>query len=270
MAGNNTVPAATDEMESPDEVKAEDGKRWQAANQWPPPGISTRKYYLSANSSGSVASANDGSLVADGPTEESGRDDYTVDFTSTTGSFNRWRNGYGAARDEPEGTAFFDERTQEDEKALTYTSAPLSEDLALVGYPVIHLWVSSSQADGDFFVYLEEVDAEGGSHYVTEGTLRASYRALRDAPWDNFGLPFHRGHEEDLAPLPDEPTELIFDLMGTALVIDAGHRIRVTIAGADAANHALFPDPAAGAPTISVYRDSTHASYIELPHFAAE
>lgn len=229
-----------------------------------------KHYYLSAGPTGSVASTNDGSLVMDRPTQESGRDDYTVDYTSTTGSFNRWRNGYGAAREAPEDTTFFDERTREDEKALTYTTAPLEEDLVLMGYPVVHLWVSSTNADGDFFVYLEEVDAAGRSHYVTEGVLRASYRALSESPWENFGLPFHRGHEEDLAPLPDEPTELVFDLMGTAVVIDAGHRIRVTIAGADVANHALFPGPEAGAPTISVYRSKAHSSSIELPHFAAE
>ena len=193
-----------------------------------------------------------------------------MDFTSNSGSFNRWRNGYGARRASPEGTTFFDERTAENEKALTYTTAPLSEDLVLLGYPIIHLWVSSTHADGDFFAYLEEVDAEGNSHYVSEGAQRASYRALSDAPWNNFGLPFHRGHEEDLAELPDEPIELVFDLMGTGIVIDAGHRIRVSITGADAANHELYPDPAGGAPSISVYRNSSHASYIELPHFTAE
>jgi putative CocE/NonD family hydrolase len=193
-----------------------------------------------------------------------------VDYTATSGSFNRWRNGYGAARAEPEGTTFFDERTSEDEKGLTYTTAPLVEDLVILGHPVVHLWVTSTHQDGDFFVYLEEVDAEGRSHYVTEGALRASYRALGEAPWNNFGLPFHRGHAEDLSLLSDEPTELVFDLMATAIVMDAGHQIRVTVTGADADNHALFPDPEAGAPTVSIYRDSVHASSIELPHLASE
>ena len=195
-------------------------------------------------------------------------DDYLVDYTSTSGSFNRWRNGYGASRSEPEGTTFFDERTREDEKGLTYTTDPLAEDLVMVGHPAVHLWVTSTHADGDFFVYLEEVDAQGKSHYVTEGAMRASYRVSSEAPWDNFGLPFHRSHEEDLSPLPEEPTELAFDLMATAILIDAGHRIRVTVVGADADNHALYPDPEAGSPTISIYRDEKYASYVELPRFA--
>lgn len=270
MSGNNTVPAVVDEMSSEDDVQSEDGTKWQVAHEWPPPEVEMTSYYLAPGPVGTVASANDGGLIQERPTEEGGRDDYRVEYTSTTGSFNRWRNGYGAAREEPEGSTFFDERTPEDERGLTYTSEALEEDLVLVGYPVVHLWLSSTHSDGDFFVYLEEVDGEGRSHYVTEGALRASYRALSKAPWNNFGLPFHRGHEEDLVPLPDEPRELVFDLMGTALVIDAGHRIRLTITGADAANHALYPDPEAGAPTISVYRDSMYASYIELPHYATE
>jgi putative CocE/NonD family hydrolase len=193
-----------------------------------------------------------------------------VDRTSTTGSFNRWRNGYGGRREEPEGTTFFDERTLEDEKALTYTTATLPEELVLIGYPVVHLWVTSTHSDGDLFVYLEEVDAEGRSHYVTEGALRASYRSSSSPPYENFGIPYHRSYQEDLADLPDEPVELEFDLLGTAIVIDAGHRIRVTVTGADADNHELYPDPAGGAPTISIHRDPSHQSFIELPHFAPQ
>ncbi len=270
MNGNNTVPVTADSTKSPDQMASDNGTLWQAADNWPPAGISMASYYFSEGPSGSVTSANDGILVEERPVDGVGRDEYTVDYTTTTGAFNRWKNGAGAQRDDPEGTTFFDERTPENEKALTYTTAPLSEDMVLVGYPVVHLWVTSTQPDGDFFAYLEEVDAQGRSHYVTEGALRASHRALSEPPWDNFGLPFHRSHEADLAPLPDEPTELVFDLMGTAIVVDAGHRVRVTITGADADNHALYPDPAGGAPTISIYRSSAHASFIELPHVTSE
>jgi hypothetical protein len=46
-------------------------------------------------------------------------------------------------------------------------------------------------------------------------------------------------------------------------VFDAGHRIRVTITGADADN---FNVPALDpAPTVSLYRSADHASYIVLP-----
>jgi putative CocE/NonD family hydrolase len=216
-----------------------------------------------------VASANDGTLLAraKGEPVSMARDELEVDPTSQMGTFSRWMNGYGARREEPDGTTFFDERTGEDEKALTYTTAPLSEDLVIVGYPTIHLWVSSSHPDGDFFAYLEEIDVTGQAHYVSEGALRASHRALAEPPFENFGLPYHRSFPDDLADLPPgEPVELTFDLMGTAIVIDSGHRIRITITGADARNHELYPDPSGqDLPTISIHRGGEYASYVELP-----
>jgi hypothetical protein len=213
-----------------------------------------------------VASLNDGRLATRRPKSAAGRDDAEVDYASVSSSFSRWMVGYGEERSDPPDTTFFDERTAEDEKALTYTSEPLRKDLVVTGSPVVHLWVDSTHQDGDFFVYLEEVDADGRSHYVTEGALRSSYRALHDAPWESFGLPFHRSNKRDLVKLGDEPVELVFDLLATALVIDKGHRIRVTIAGADAANYALFPDrKGREAPTISIHRSRDLGSCIELP-----
>jgi hypothetical protein len=131
---------------------------------------------------------------------------------------------------------------------------------------VAHVWASSTHEDGDLFVYLEEVDAEGRAHYVTEGALRASYRALAPAPWNNLGLPFHPSRKKDLLSLGGEPVEWVFDLLATALDFDKGHRIRVTVVGADAADFALYPDRRGrDAPTLSIHRDRSHSSYIELP-----
>ena len=266
MRGNNTVPRGSDRMVSESETRAEDGATWEAAWQWPPPEIEPQRFFFVSGLSGTVASVNDGRLTTAPLATGNSRDEYTVDFTSRTGSFTRWTNSYGARRSEPPGTTFFDERTSEDEKALTYTSDPLPEDLVVVGYPVVRLWITSTRRDGDFFVWLEEVDREGRSHYITEGGLRASHRALSEAPWDNFGLPFHRSFQEDMAELPDDPVELVVDLMGTANVFDAGHRIRVTVAGASATDFELYPDPGAGsAPTISVYRGEKFPSSIDIP-----
>ena len=106
------------------------------------------------------------------------------------------------------------------------------------------------------------MDDQGVSHYVTEGILRASHRALSEAPWNNIGLPFQRSFTEDLQPLPeDRPGELVMDLHPTSNVFNKGHRMRLTIMCADADNVEL-PDVA---PTVQVFRNSVHASKIELP-----
>lgn len=270
MRGNHTLPEDPVQFESRDEIDAEDSRLWKATGKWPPKKAKGRNYYLAGGDSGTVASVNDGRLTRTKPGNAGGADSYRVDLSSVVGSYSRWMDGYGERRADRPGTTFFDERTAEDEKVLTYTSEPMSSNQAIVGYPVVHLWVSSTKRDGDFFVYLEEIDAEGRAHYVTEGMLRASHRALAEAPWRNFGLPFHPSTRASRANLPAEPVELVFDLMGTAIVIDRGHRIRISVAGADYLNHARYPtrNPAK-APEITLYRNATQASYVELPMMRA-
>lgn len=254
MEGNHTLPDDPAVEAGPDEERSEDGSTWIGTDVWPPAGLIARRFELAA-----------AGLLAE-TAGDPGQDSYTVDYTSAMGSFSRWMNGHGSRRQDRPGTTFFDERSAENAKALTYTTEPMAEAMTVVGYPVLQLHVSSTHDDGDFFVYLEEVDAGGRSHYVTEGALRASYRAVGEAPWEDFGLPFHRGNAEDLAPLPDEGAGLLIDLMGTAATIDAGHRLRLTIAGADAANHALYPDPeGVDAPTVTIHRGGPLGSWLDLP-----
>ena len=199
-----------------------------------------------------------GVLILVPPVTTVGADEYQVDYSTTSGTATRWTAGYDVMTVPYPNTMMFN-----DEKALTYTTAPLSTEVEVTGHPVVHLWVSSSASDGDFFVYLEDVSEAHYSKYVTEGNLRASHRAISKAPYEFLGLPYHRSYVEDIADLPDQPVELVFDLLPTSYVFEAGHRIRVTITGADKDN-GLTPqlDPP---PTITLYRDSDHASYLELP-----
>jgi hypothetical protein len=79
---------------------------------------------------------------------------------------------------------------ENDRRCLTYTTGALARDVVVVGHPVVKLFVASSAEDADVFVLLEEVGAADDVRYVTEGVLRASHRALGDAPWNNESLPF--------------------------------------------------------------------------------
>jgi len=231
---------------------------WRSAETWPPAEARATRYYLAAGPSGSVESMNDGLLTTSPPSERNAHDAYTVDPTTTTGTTSRWDNAVGVPVMSYPGLA------ANDRKALTYTSPPLEGDLTVVGHPVVTLYVTSTAGDADFYVLLEEVDEQGAVRYVTEGVLRGSHRKLDDAPWDNLGLPYQRSFEADRIPLPsDEPTELVMDLHPTATVFNAGHRIRVTIMGADADN--TEPPSISPPPTVRVYRSATHASQISLP-----
>lgn len=234
--------------------------RWETADEWPPP-AEARVLRFAPGPSGSVESVNDGALVpAAEAASEAGEsfDEYAVDLTTTTGTATRWDNAVGAAP-----VMMYPDLRENDAKALTYTTAALPEDLIVAGHPVVTLYVTSTANDADFFVLLEEVYPDGRSRYVTEGVLRASHRALGEAPWDNLGLPYQRSFETDLEPLPaGVPTRLVLDLRPTATVFNAGNRLRVTVTGADRDNaEEAYDTP----PTVRIYRSDEHPSGIEIP-----
>ncbi len=231
---------------------------WRSAETWPPAEVETKMLYLAGGPSGSVVSANDGGLTASAPVDRDGHDVYAVDPTTTTGTTSRWDNAVGVP------LMSYSELASNDRKALTYTTQPLERDLVVVGHPIVTLYATATGGDADFHVLLEEVDGEGGVRYITEGVLRGSHRKLDDAPWNNLGLPYQRSFQTDRDPLPtDRPTEIVMDLHPTATVFNVGHRIRVTIMGADADN--TEGPPVSPPPTMRIYRSATRASHVALP-----
>ena len=230
---------------------------WESADAWPLKTVTNVDYFFGAGSSASVKSVNDGLLVP-GSAGEVGEDKWKVDLTTTTGTATRWDNAVG------QGMMKYPDLTPNDAKGLTYTTAPLAKDVTVIGHPVVTLYVSSDQTDGDFYAYLEEVDSTGFSRYVTEGMLRASHRTLTKPPWDNLDLPWHLNQKDDVKPLvPGKMVELDFSLEPTATVFNAGHRIRVTIVGADVDN--TEKPPVHGRPTVTLHRGGESASRISLP-----
>jgi len=194
---------------------------WRTSIQWPLLGESRVSYLISEGPSGSFSSVNDGKLKTTEPSNEVGYDEYTVDCSTTTGKATRWTKGCG-------GPIKYPDMRENDSKALTYTTEPLKQYLEITGHPILHLWVVSPR-DVDFYAYLEEVDREGYSHYLTEGMLKVSHRALSKPSFEYMGLPYHRSYKEDILPLGDEPVELVFDLLPVSNVFDEGHCIRLAI-----------------------------------------
>lgn len=230
---------------------------WESADSWPLRTTTNVDYFFGAGPSGSVTSVNDG-LLAPGAAGPSGTDVWKVDLTTTTGTASRWDNAVG------QGPMRYPDLAPNDAKSLTYTTAPLAADVTVIGHPVVTLWAASDQTDGDFYAYLEEIDSTGFSRYVSEGMLRASRRTPATPPWDNLGLPWEMNGKRDVTPLvPGKEVELVFDLQPTATVFNAGHRIRVTITGADVDN--TEPPPVRGRPTVTMHRGGGRPSRISLP-----
>jgi uncharacterized protein len=222
---------------------------WKVTGVWPPAGAATDRWYLGPSHSLSEAA----------PTAEDAADTYAVDFEATTGRTNRWRSQDGITR------VVYPDRAEADGRLLTYTGAPLADDLEIAGHPVVTLYVTSTATDGAFYVYLEDVDANGRVTYLTEGQLRALHRRVSDRPPPlPLFVPHHSFLREDAMPLvPGEVAELSFGLLPISALVRKGHRLRVAIAGHDRDTFARIP--ADGGPIITVHRNRICASHIDMP-----
>jgi putative CocE/NonD family hydrolase len=222
---------------------------WRETSTWPPEGIENETWHLGPDHGLSLNPVPDGE----------GRDSYTVDFTATTGVKNRWMSQMG----EP---VYYGDRRDEDKKLLTYTSAPLPENLELTGSPTVMLYVTSTHEDGAFYVYLEDVGPDGRVSYLTEGLLRAIHRKTADpatAPYVPLGI-YHTYRKTDAQPLvPGEVDEVAITLFPISTLFKAGHSIRIAIAGHDDALKDRYPKE--GVPVLTVERNSAYPSRVMLP-----
>lgn len=215
---------------------------------WPPAGTETTTLYMDSG----------GRLTGDRDAVTAGSDDHTVDPGVTTGADNRWMAQMGAP------ILNLDDRGAMDDRMLTYTTGPIESDLQIAGYPVVTLKLASDREDGALYVYLEDVDPQGRSRYVTEGGLRLIHRKTVPNPYFAGEEPYHSFARSDAEPMPSgEAVDVSLRLWPIAALIRAGHRIRVAIAGADAG---MFdPLPADGEVTLTVHRGGEDGSRLELP-----
>jgi putative CocE/NonD family hydrolase len=259
----------TDYLERPNVEYAVRGANvMRSSPSWPPADVDYRAWHLDASPSRSVTSLNDGGLsrqAAEGPTATSYR---YPDPGWVAGVV-----GFG-----PTGPAGgFDPAR----RVLTFTTAPLKDDLEIAGPIKLVLFASSTARDTDFFVKLSdqfpqpaEDRAKGLNPFaelVTRGWLRASHRAL-DPERSTEMIPYHTHRD----PEPIEPGQIYrFDisLEPMAYLFKAGHRIRLEIVNGDSpATEMLWPHyyrpDKVGADTI--HHDAEHPSHLILPVASAK
>ena len=146
----------------------------------------------------------------------------------------------------------------------SFTSQPMAKDTEITGSPVGDLWITSDQPDANVFVYLEDVAPDGSATPMTDGRLKASLRKVSAAPWAMMGLPWHRSFAEDAEPLkPGEPARLSFSFLPVSYIVKAGHRLRVSVAGADYRERDRTP--VTPAPVLTILDTPEHGSTVSLP-----
>ena len=141
---------------------------------------------------------------------------------------------------------------------LVFQSAPLPDDVLVIGIPWVVLYVASTARDTDFFVRLIDVHPNGLAVNVCMGVMRARYRNGLDSPV--------------LLP-PDEPVKLEIQMLPTANRFFAGHRIRVDITSSDFPNFDRnhntggddYQEARLEVARNNVFHDRQRPSSIELP-----
>jgi len=224
-----------------------ENKGWMQSDRLPGAFAAAVPLYLAGGKSGAARSVNDGTLLPT-PSEE-GNDRFTVDY------------------DVPDSEYFAFWAPPMAEHGLSYTTEPLNSPMTLVGYPVIHLPVSSSTPDANVFVYLDQIDSAGKEDVISFGRLALSHRKTGKAPFDTMGLPWHSGMKADVAPLPvGQKADLSIDLTPVSRVVPAGHRLRVTVTGADPRQRNLAEIRQDPAPVLTVWRGGdARSARINLP-----
>jgi predicted acyl esterase len=198
----------------------------QSFRTLPVPGTAARFWYLGP-----------GGALTDQPPSQPGADHYTsnakalplTDFGSNTGAGGLWGNASQWSwnwRQNPAGTA------------VSYVSAPLKANKAVIGAGAVHLWVRSSTPDVDMQATVSEVRPDGNETFVQNGWMRASERKLSTSTNNLFKQPstllepIPSELAADVRPMPQgQFVEVVVPLYFEGHVYRAGSRVKITIAG---------------------------------------
>jgi len=233
---------------------------FRTAETWPPPGVRYIPWHLSGEQSGSVTSFNDGSLTRGAPSGAESSSYAYPDPGWTMGVI-----GFG-----PNGAP------DPARRVLTFTTAPLEQDLEIAGPIKLTLHASSTREDMDFFVKLSEQmpqspevrakELNPAYNCITKGWLRASHRAL-DPDKSTEMEPYHT-HAN---PEPIEPGKIYqFDISIEPMAhrFKKGNRIRLEIVNGDSVltdvlwTHYYLPNKIG---TDTIYHSAAYPSTLILP-----
>ncbi|MEZ5292378.1 MAG: CocE/NonD family hydrolase [Vicinamibacterales bacterium] len=221
--------------------------RWRDEQEWPLARARSTPFYL--RSSGRANGLDgDGRLDRATPAAEPS-DAFTYDpaHPVPTGRF-------GAYSRMPVDRREF--QTRQD--VLVYTSAPLTEPLEVTGPIRAVLWIASSATDTDFTAAVSDVHPDGTARALTDGILRARYRASKTTP---------------ALLVPGRPYEITIEVGATSNVFLPGHRIRLEVSSSNFPRYDRNPNTGgrfAGDAGVQVARqtvlhDGEHQSYLDLP-----
>ena len=149
-------------------------------------------------------------------------------------------------------------------QGLTLLTPTLTHPRTITGNPVVNLHLRLDRSDANLFAYLTDVGPDGTSTVITEGRLKASLRAEAVPPFIVPGTPWHRAYAQDALPVAaGEAVALRIDLLPTAYQIPAGHRVGLTLMGADYRER--MRDNSVEGTMITLLSSPAEPSWLDLP-----
>jgi len=148
-------------------------------------------------------------------------------------------------------------------QGVAWTSAPMANDMTLLGSGSVNLWITSTAPDTDLEVMLTEIRPDGQEVYVQKGWLKASLRT--QDPTRSTTL---RPYQTDVNPtplVPGQPTLVRVELLPFGTLIRKGSRLRLWVE-APTVLPELWSFPPPPYPAVNaVLHDPAHVSQVVLP-----
>jgi hypothetical protein len=269
-----------DKTQTPAHLYLLGAHRYVEQSQWPPASLHPQTWYLGGGPSGAGApSQNDGTLSQTAPTSPTGSDQilYLGANAPCSRELDQWSMGAfedvtNPSNPNSDPCAQNDALTETGPGALTYTTAPFTQDTVLGGPVDATIYASSTTPQTELVATLEDVAPDGTATPITTGALLGSLRA-EDASrsWLTPGgqplLPFHPYTQASAQAVPiGTVTRFDIEIRPTFAQLDAGHRLRLTLTTSDLPT--LIPTEPDATNLIGgiyeVQRNHAAASYVEL------
>jgi uncharacterized protein len=184
------------------------------ADAWPLPNVTPTTWWLGP-----------GGELAEEPPAPGPADRYRYD----PGAFPRVMGTRSDGGDSPLAAPRYEWRPLPEGRALTYTTAPLTDDTVMTGAGSVDLWLRSNAPDVDVEVTVSEVRPDGQETYVQSGWLRASARALDEQASTEL-VPVPTFAADDATPLPRGRFSLVrVPVYPFGHVFREGSSVRVTV-----------------------------------------
>ena len=241
---------------------------WRTAEAWPPPDVTPQPWYFHSTGQAHRHPA-DGRLTREAPTTDEPPEVYTYDPENPVPNWysfdlmERWADVQSFPYD------FKDIETRHD--LVTYTTAPLEEDVTIAGNIIVVLYASTDVTDTDWWVYLSDVTPANESNRLTVGALRARFRKLDDTTYHVFGSNFEE--EELLSGNLDDVVRYEISIPSIANTFKTGHRIRIAVMNAH--DNYSFPNSNTGGAegfvtetvvgTMQIHHTPAYPSHVILP-----